>query len=244
MCSDGCQEGLLTPALRIAILGIMLCSQEVSNKNLKGKSYNLCQDWPFSCESLTEKATWERSVDRTGGDNCQGWLAAITHISRWCGAFDLLQLKCHVSFPSEAKHCVNYLTNRVYKKRRKHQRHTKERTVAMGSRSVSGMDRVELVPWDARDAGHIQRMVDQRIACTWGADEVDYWSEKVIEGGKYLYWIVSIFACVAGRDEAFSHVANDCGVDTCGWVGECGRVTQVTYRETQFCEFISCNLIS
>lgn len=62
----------------------------------------------------------------------------------------------------------------------------------MGSRADSKMEKVQLVPWDPRDKTHLKRMFDQRVACTWGSEEVDYWSEKVIEGGKYLYWIVSI----------------------------------------------------
>ncbi len=61
----------------------------------------------------------------------------------------------------------------------------------MGSRAGVLKDNVRLVPWDARDEAHKQRMFDQRVACTWGSDEVDDWSEKVIQGSKYLYWIVS-----------------------------------------------------
>ncbi|KAL2208266.1 hypothetical protein CC79DRAFT_1397678 [Sarocladium strictum] len=50
---------------------------------------------------------------------------------------------------------------------------------------------VALVPWDPNSETHIQRMVDQRLACGWHAPIVATdWKKAHIEGLKCLYWIV------------------------------------------------------
>ncbi|CAM1511573.1 Fc.00g090860.m01.CDS01 [Cosmosporella sp. VM-42] len=50
--------------------------------------------------------------------------------------------------------------------------------------------KVELIPWDPTDEKQFQRMVDQRIACGWRQEEVGEWKEKMLNGQKFLYWIV------------------------------------------------------
>lgn len=59
------------------------------------------------------------------------------------------------------------------------------------------MDRVELIPWDPTSEAQFQRMYDQRVACGWREDEVGEWKDKMLNGQKFLYWIVS-----PSRDEA------------------------------------------
>lgn len=51
--------------------------------------------------------------------------------------------------------------------------------------------KVDLVPWDPNDQRQFQRMVAQRIACGWRAEEVPEWKLKVLKGVKLLYWVVS-----------------------------------------------------
>ncbi|KAI1335864.1 hypothetical protein F5Y15DRAFT_396733 [Xylariaceae sp. FL0016] len=50
--------------------------------------------------------------------------------------------------------------------------------------------RVELVPWDHESEAHVQRMVLQRKACGWGAEEVPLWKERSGMGLKSLFWVV------------------------------------------------------
>lgn len=52
-------------------------------------------------------------------------------------------------------------------------------------------NKVNLIPWDAMDEKHYQRMYDQRIACGWGHEEVPKRKDKMIKGTKFLYWVVS-----------------------------------------------------
>lgn len=51
---------------------------------------------------------------------------------------------------------------------------------------------VVLTPWDPTDEGQFGRMYEQRVACTWGYDEVEEWKERMLGGQKVLYWIVSL----------------------------------------------------
>src|SRR5690625_4871794 len=51
---------------------------------------------------------------------------------------------------------------------------------------------VVLTPWDPTDERQFGRMYEQRVACTWGYDEVEEWKERMLGGQKVLYWIVSL----------------------------------------------------
>lgn len=49
---------------------------------------------------------------------------------------------------------------------------------------------IELVPWDPTEECQFQRMHDQRVTCGWHEDEVPEWKDKMLQGQKFLYWIV------------------------------------------------------
>lgn len=60
--------------------------------------------------------------------------------------------------------------------------------------------KVYLVPWDAADPAHFERMQAQRVACGWRADEVGEWADKQAAGTKVMYWVVgnpsaTLFPC-------------------------------------------------
>ncbi|GJN76792.1 hypothetical protein PLIIFM63780_000279 [Purpureocillium lilacinum] len=59
---------------------------------------------------------------------------------------------------------------------------------------------VVLTPWDPTDEGQFGRMYEQRVACTWGYDEVEEWKERMLGGQKVLYWI-SLADDFPSRDE-------------------------------------------
>ena len=60
----------------------------------------------------------------------------------------------------------------------------------MDANTKKAYDKVELIPWDPVDEKQFQRMYDQRVACGWRHDEVEGWKEKMLNGQKFLYWIV------------------------------------------------------
>lgn len=56
----------------------------------------------------------------------------------------------------------------------------------------SGRAVVDLVPWDHESKEHIQRLIEQRIACKWDAEYVEGpWVEEQRAGDKCIYWLVS-----------------------------------------------------
>lgn len=54
----------------------------------------------------------------------------------------------------------------------------------------SGAAQVQLVAWDADSPTHVERMKQQRIACTWGVEMVEGWRELQRSGDKTFQWIV------------------------------------------------------
>lgn len=70
----------------------------------------------------------------------------------------------------------------------------------MGSKDTAAMDKVKnivtLIPWDTENEAQNQRLFDQRVACTWGYEEVDEWKETVRKGVKLMYWIVSNYLVI------------------------------------------------
>jgi hypothetical protein len=66
--------------------------------------------------------------------------------------------------------------------------------MAAGSASPavkSGYSHVDLIPWDADSAEHVERMVQQRIACGWKEDKVESWKLLQRQGKTTLQWVVS-----------------------------------------------------
>lgn len=62
-----------------------------------------------------------------------------------------------------------------------------------GSGKVSGRQQpsVILIPWDPESPEHVDRLVQQRIACGWKQDYVENWRDQQREGKIGLHWIVS-----------------------------------------------------
>ncbi|SPO04643.1 uncharacterized protein DNG_07328 [Cephalotrichum gorgonifer] len=49
---------------------------------------------------------------------------------------------------------------------------------------------VTLIPWDPESAEHSERLIEQRIACGWHADQVKgSWREAQRAGTKCIYWL-------------------------------------------------------
>ncbi|UNI13527.1 hypothetical protein JDV02_000266 [Purpureocillium takamizusanense] len=60
---------------------------------------------------------------------------------------------------------------------------------------------VVLTPWDPTNERQLERMYEQRVACTWGYDEVrEEWKERMLSGQKVLYWI-SVADDFPGQDK-------------------------------------------
>lgn len=50
---------------------------------------------------------------------------------------------------------------------------------------------IKLVPWDPESDSHIQRLVEQRKACGWAAEQVpQLWRDAHLAGTKCIWWIV------------------------------------------------------
>jgi hypothetical protein len=49
---------------------------------------------------------------------------------------------------------------------------------------------VDLIPWDPESSEHVERMVQQRIACGWKYDVVEKWKPLQREGRIALQWVV------------------------------------------------------
>lgn len=52
--------------------------------------------------------------------------------------------------------------------------------------------KVDLIPWDPDSPSHVERLFNQRIACTWNSEYVESWREKQRQGVITLQWIVRI----------------------------------------------------
>ncbi len=51
--------------------------------------------------------------------------------------------------------------------------------------------KVSLIAWDPDSPAHIERMVQQRVACGWKFDYVEKWRVLQREGKMTLQWVVS-----------------------------------------------------
>jgi len=49
---------------------------------------------------------------------------------------------------------------------------------------------INLIPWDPDSPAHIERMIEQRIACGWRSEEVDLWRQPQREGKVNIQWVV------------------------------------------------------
>lgn len=48
-----------------------------------------------------------------------------------------------------------------------------------------------LIPWDPDSPEHVDRLVQQRIACGWKREYVENWQDQQREGKIGLHWVVS-----------------------------------------------------
>ncbi|APA15055.1 hypothetical protein SS1G_13590 [Sclerotinia sclerotiorum 1980 UF-70] len=60
--------------------------------------------------------------------------------------------------------------------------------------------KVDLIPWDPDSPSHVERLFNQRVACTWNSEYVESWREKQRQGTITLQWIVLPISCPT-RDE-------------------------------------------
>lgn len=66
----------------------------------------------------------------------------------------------------------------------------------MGSISPTPLNKnsqanVTLIPWDFASPEHFERLVQQRIVCGWGHDQVEKWKAGQETGALNLQWVVS-----------------------------------------------------
>lgn len=54
-----------------------------------------------------------------------------------------------------------------------------------------------LIPWDTASPSHVQRLVDQRIACGWDYDDVERWRALQDSGKLNTSWLVSPVYCTS-----------------------------------------------
>ncbi|KAG4443416.1 hypothetical protein IFR05_001095 [Cadophora sp. M221] len=55
---------------------------------------------------------------------------------------------------------------------------------------ASAKPQVQLIPWDFTSLEHVERLVQQRIACGWDSEAVESWIPKQEIGNFNLQWIV------------------------------------------------------
>ncbi|KAF7919180.1 uncharacterized protein EAE98_009500 [Botrytis deweyae] len=60
--------------------------------------------------------------------------------------------------------------------------------------------KVDLIPWDPDSPSHVERLFNQRVACTWNSEYVESWREKQRRGAITLQWIVLPITTVARDD--------------------------------------------
>ncbi|KAI9740026.1 MAG: hypothetical protein M1818_004777 [Claussenomyces sp. TS43310] len=71
----------------------------------------------------------------------------------------------------------------------------------------SSKPQVLLVPWDPASPAHVQRLVQQRIACGWDHEAVEGWKAGQESGKSNLQWIVSTLLRFCLRSsEDFDHL--------------------------------------
>ncbi|KAJ6447049.1 C6 finger domain-containing protein [Purpureocillium lavendulum] len=91
---------------------------------------------------------------------------------------------------------------------------------------------VELTPWDPTDDAQYKRMYEQRVACTWGFDEVEDWKEKMLNGQKVLYWI-SIAEDFPARDELVAQHVKQWPKESDGLVDSAAVINGTTREPTK-----------
>lgn len=50
--------------------------------------------------------------------------------------------------------------------------------------------KLTLIPWDYTSEAHVTRMLEQRRACGWMAEDVPAWAAKATKGLKTMFWVV------------------------------------------------------
>jgi hypothetical protein len=51
---------------------------------------------------------------------------------------------------------------------------------------------VMLIPWDFNSPEHVQRLVQQRVACGWDYEAIESWRANQESGKLNQQWVVSI----------------------------------------------------
>ena len=51
---------------------------------------------------------------------------------------------------------------------------------------------IQLIPWDPESPDHVERMIQQRIACGWKHDKIEGYRKLQREGKVALQWVVSV----------------------------------------------------
>ncbi|KAM0169733.1 hypothetical protein ACHAPC_005745 [Botrytis cinerea] len=60
--------------------------------------------------------------------------------------------------------------------------------------------KVDLIPWDPDSPSHVERLFNQRVACTWNSEYVESWREKQRQGAITLQWIVLPITSISRDD--------------------------------------------
>jgi 7-cyano-7-deazaguanine synthase in queuosine biosynthesis len=56
----------------------------------------------------------------------------------------------------------------------------------------SSTAQIQLIPWDPESPAHVERMIQQRIACGWKHDKIEGYRDLQREGKVTLQWVVSL----------------------------------------------------
>lgn len=55
----------------------------------------------------------------------------------------------------------------------------------------TAVSNIQLIPWDPESGDHVQRLIQQRIACGWNEEMVEPdWREQQRLGHKSIHWVV------------------------------------------------------
>ncbi|KAH7304887.1 hypothetical protein BKA65DRAFT_610885 [Rhexocercosporidium sp. MPI-PUGE-AT-0058] len=72
---------------------------------------------------------------------------------------------------------------------------------------VSARPQVQLIPWDFTSREHVDRLIQQRIACGWDSESVESWRSKQESGNFNLQWIVLSDTNPEKEDKLLKHTS-------------------------------------
>jgi hypothetical protein len=64
---------------------------------------------------------------------------------------------------------------------------------------------IRLVPWDPESEEHVERLYQQRVACTWKKEEVQSWRNLQRSGEMSIQWIVRVPPLMASQQLTQPH---------------------------------------